>query len=86
MLLNNDDEYLSTELRRINWLQHITQLRRLSPRVINGGILLALVGSFIDPLLGSVGWSLASSAMIVWLLSVVGNRLLFDRSKYTTPA
>src|SRR5689334_3680626 len=29
MLLNNDDDYLATELRRISWLQHVTRVRRL---------------------------------------------------------
>jgi hypothetical protein len=55
MLLNTDEEYLATELRRINWLQHVARVRRLSPRVINGGIVLALVGGFLDPVLGSIG-------------------------------
>ena len=81
MLLNNDEEYLATELRRINWLQHVARVRRLSPRVINGGILLALVGGFLDPMLVGVGWSLASSALILWLLALLGTRLLFNRSK-----
>jgi hypothetical protein len=35
----------------------------------------------IDPLAGSLGWSLASSALIVWLLTLLGTRYLFDRSK-----
>jgi tetratricopeptide (TPR) repeat protein len=80
-MLNNDEEYLATELRRINWLQHVTRVRRLSSRVINGGILLALAGGFLDPKLGSVGWSLASSAIIIWLFTLLGTRLLFSRSK-----
>ena len=80
--LNNDEEYLATELRRINWLQHVTRVRRLSSRVINAGILLALAGGFLDPVLGSVGWSIASSAMIVWLFALLATRLLFSRSKY----
>jgi tetratricopeptide (TPR) repeat protein len=80
-MLNDDEEYLTSELRRINWLQHITRVRRLSSRVINGGILLALVGGFVDEILGSVGWSLASSAMILWLLTLGGTRLLYRRSK-----
>jgi len=79
--LNNDDGYLATELRRINWLQHLTRVRKFSPRVINAGILVALLGSFLDPTLGSVGWSVASSALIIWLLSLLGARLLFSRSK-----
>ena len=81
MRLNNDDEYLATELRRINWLQNVARVRRLSPRVINGGILLALFGDFLDPMLGGIGWSLASSALILWLLTLLGTRLLFHRSK-----
>jgi tetratricopeptide (TPR) repeat protein len=81
MLLNNDDEYLTSELRRISWLQHVTRVRRLSPRVINLGILTALVGSFIDPMVSSIGWSLASSALIVWLFSVALTQLLLNRSK-----
>ena len=80
-LLNDDEEYLATELRRINWLQHVTRLRRLSSRVVNGGILLALVGSFLDPVFSSVGWSLASSAMIIWLVTLGGTRALYQRSK-----
>jgi tetratricopeptide (TPR) repeat protein len=80
-LLNDDDDYLATELRRINWLQHVTRVRRLSARTINGGILLALAGSFLEPTLGNIGWSLASSAMILWLFALLISRLLVSRSE-----
>lgn len=79
--LNNDEDYLATELRRINWLQNVTRVRRLATRATSGGILLALIGGFLDPFAGSLGWSVASSALAVWFLSVVGNRFLFNRSK-----
>ena len=81
MQLNNDDDYLAAELRRINWLQTITRIRRLALRVTNASVLLALVGGFVDPIAGSFGWSLASSALIVWLLTLLGTRMLFTRSK-----
>ena len=42
MQLNNDDDYLATELRRINWLQSVTRIRRLALRVTNASVLLAL--------------------------------------------
>jgi len=84
MQLNNDDDYLATELRRINWLQSVTRIRRLALRVTNASVLLALVGGFIDPVAGSLGWSLASSALGVWLLTLVGTRMLFTRSKPST--
>jgi tetratricopeptide (TPR) repeat protein len=81
MQLNNDDDYLAAELRRINWLQSVTRIRRLALRVTNASVLLALIAGFVDPVAGSLGWSLASSALIIWLLTLAGTRMLFDRSK-----
>ena len=81
MQLNNDDDYLATELRRISWLQTITRIRRLALRATNLSVLVALIGGFIDPLAASVGWSLASSSLIIWLVTVAGTKLLFSRSK-----
>jgi tetratricopeptide (TPR) repeat protein len=81
MQLNNDDDYLAAELRRINWLQNVTRIRRLALRVTNASVLLALIGSYVDPVAGSLGWSLASSALIIWLLTLAGTRMLFARSK-----
>jgi tetratricopeptide (TPR) repeat protein len=81
MQLNNDDDYLAAELRRINWLQTVTRIRRLALRVTNASVLMALIGGFVDPMAGSLGWSLASSALIVWLLTLLGTRVLFARSK-----
>jgi len=81
MQLNNDDDYLAAELRRINWLQTVTRIRRLALRVTNASVLMALIGSFVDPMAGSLGWSLASSALIVWLVTLLGTRMLFARSK-----
>ena len=83
MQLNNDDDYLATELRRISWLQSITRIRRLALRVTNSSVLLALIAGMIDPLAGSFAWSLASSALFVWLVSLLGTRMLFSRSKYS---
>ena len=84
MQLNNDDDYLAAELRRINWLQSVTRIRSLALRVTNASVLLALVGGFVDPVAGSLGWSIASSALIVWLLTLLGTRMLFTRSKPQT--
>jgi tetratricopeptide (TPR) repeat protein len=84
MQLNNDDDYLVAELRRINWLQTVTRIRRLALRVTNASVLLAVVGNLVDPVAGSLGWSLASSAWIIWLLSLGGTRMLLTRSKPAT--
>ncbi|HKP82043.1 MAG TPA: hypothetical protein VJT69_08490 [Pyrinomonadaceae bacterium] len=84
--LNNDDDYLAAELRRINWLQSVTRIRRLALRVTNASVLLALIGGFVDPVAGSLGWSLASSALAIWLLTLLGTRMLFTRSKPLNPS
>ena len=83
MHLNNDDDYLVTELRRISWLQNVTRIRRLALRVTNISVLLALIAGLVDPLAGSFAWSLASSALGLWLMSLLGTRLLYTRSKYS---
>lgn len=81
MQLNNDDDYLATELRRISWLQTVTRIRRLALRVTNFSVLLALIGGLLDPIAASLGWSLASSALVVWLITVGATKMLFSRSK-----
>jgi tetratricopeptide (TPR) repeat protein len=81
MQLNNDDDYLATELRRISWLQTVTRIRRLALRVTNFSVLLALVGGVIDPTAAGVGWAMASSGLVIWLVTVGATKLLFGRSK-----
>lgn len=79
--LNNDDDYLATELRRISWLQTVTRIRRLALRVTNFSVLIALVSGVVDPTAAGVGWSMASAALIIWLVTVGATKLLFSRSK-----
>ena len=79
--LNDDEDYLAAELKRISWLQNITRVRRLAARTTNAGILLALMGGYFDPIASSFGWSLASASLIAWVLTLLGIRLLFTRSK-----
>src|ERR1700682_3137904 len=61
--LNDDEDYLVAELRRINWLQNSTRVRQLAARVTNASILVALAASYIDPAIGGLGWALASSSL-----------------------
>src|SRR5687767_11667546 len=81
MQLNNDDDYLATELRRISWLQSVTRIRRFALRVTNVSVLMALIAGLVDPVAGSFAWSIASSALAVWLVSLLGTRMLFSRAK-----
>jgi tetratricopeptide (TPR) repeat protein len=65
--LNNDDDYLAAELRRINWLQTLQRARRMAARITLASCLLALIGPSLDESFESIGWSLASSSLIAWV-------------------
>jgi tetratricopeptide (TPR) repeat protein len=79
--LNDDDDYLNSELRRINWLQHSLRIRRLAARVTNASILVALVAAYVDSSFAGVCWSLATSSLFAWVLSLFCIKLLGRRSK-----
>jgi len=79
--LNDDDEYLAAELRRINMLQYVTQIRKLAAAGTNVGVLIALAGGYFDQSFSGIGWSLASSAVIAWLGTLVATRFLTARRK-----
>ncbi|HBB86036.1 MAG TPA: hypothetical protein DC047_00300 [Blastocatellia bacterium] len=78
--LNDDDDYLNSELRRINWLQHSLRIRRLAARVTNASILVALVAAYFDSSFAGICWSLATSSLFAWVLSLFGIKLLGRRS------
>ncbi len=80
--LNDDDEYLTAELRRINWLQSAQRARRFAARVTVAGFLLALMGGSIDEALADIGWSLASSSLVCWTFLRFTSRYLTPRRKW----
>jgi len=77
--LNDDVDYLTAELRRINWLQHALRARKLAARVTNASILLALIVPYVDVTLESFCWYLASSSLVAWILSLLAINLLARR-------
>jgi tetratricopeptide (TPR) repeat protein len=82
--LNDDDEYLAAELRRINWLQSIYRARSIAARVTIAGFLLALTGGSIDEAVADIGWSLASSSLVCWIGLRFMGRYLTPRRKWRT--
>lgn len=82
--LNNDDDYLGLELRRIGWLQNLQRARRLAARMTLASVLLALTGPSFDESIESIGWSLASSSLIAWLSVALIARYLTPRRKPST--
>jgi len=79
--LNGDDDYLSSELRRMNWLEGAGRVQQLTARVSFAALLLALTGSVIDQVVAGVGWALASSSIIGWSGALLTKRFLSRRRR-----
>jgi tetratricopeptide (TPR) repeat protein len=80
-LLNDDDDYLVSELRRINFLQHSLKVRRLAARVTNASILMALLIPYVDEAMAGPCWYVASSSLMAWISSLLAIKLLARRRK-----
>lgn len=82
--LNNDEDYLAAELRRMNWLEGAGRVQRLTARVSFAAILIALLGSSFDQMVAGLGWALASSSIIGWSGSLIIRRFLMSRNRITS--
>lgn len=85
-LLNDDDEYLAAELKRINWLQTLQTVRRWSARVMLTSVLLAIGGAFLGDAgtdLSAMSWSLTASSLAAWAGAHLLSKLLYRRRQHT---
>jgi len=79
--LNDDDDFLTVELRRINWLQYSLRVRRLAARVTNASILVALISPYVETSITGFCWSIASSSLVAWISSLFAIKLLATRRR-----
>ena len=79
--LNDDEDYLAAELRRMNWLDGAGRVQQLAARVSFAALLVALVGPSMDQVIAGLGWALASSSIIAWSGSLITRKLLTARSR-----
>jgi tetratricopeptide (TPR) repeat protein len=79
--LNDDDDYLAAELRRMNWLEGADRVQRMTARLTFAALLAALIGPSIDPLIGGLAWALASSSVIAWVSALIVKRILSNRRR-----
>jgi tetratricopeptide (TPR) repeat protein len=84
--LNDDEDYLAAELRRMNWLEGADRIQRLTARVSFAALLIALVGSPLHQFVAGVGWALASSSIIAWCGSLVIRKFLAHRGRFEPSA
>jgi len=84
--LNNDEDYLASELRRMNWLEGAGKIQHVSARLSFAALLVALVASSIDQLVAGLAWALASSSIIAWSGSLITRKFLVSRRRVETDA
>jgi Tfp pilus assembly protein PilF len=77
--LNDDDDYLTAELRRMNWLEGAGRIQQFSARVSFAALFVALAGSFLDQIVAGVGWAVATSSIIGWSGSLLVRKILTRR-------
>jgi tetratricopeptide (TPR) repeat protein len=82
--LNNDEDYLAAELRRMNWLEGANRIQHLTARVSFAALLIALIGSSVDQVVAGLGWAFASSSIVAWSGSLVTRKLLAARGRAET--
>lgn len=79
--LNDDDDYLASELRRFGWLQQVQRARRISVRLTLASLMLLFFGVSFDDTLATLGWSIASTSIIAWIVVTLAGRLLSQRRR-----
>jgi tetratricopeptide (TPR) repeat protein len=82
--LNNDEDYLASELRRMNWLEGAGRIQHVSARLSFAALLIALIASSVDQIVAGLAWALASSSIIAWSGSLITRRLLMTRGRVQT--
>jgi len=84
--LNNDEDYLAAELRRMNWLEGAGRIQRVTARLSFAALLIALIGSSVDQVVASLAWALASSSVIAWSGSLIFRKFLTTRGRVPSDA
>ncbi|PYS83048.1 MAG: hypothetical protein DMF70_07295, partial [Acidobacteria bacterium] len=79
--LNDDEAYLATELRRMNWLEHANRAQSLAARVSFASLLIALIGPSLDQRVAGIGWALATSSILAWTGALISRKLLASRGR-----
>ena len=82
--LNNDEDYLAAELRRMNWLEGANRVQHLTARVSFAAMLIAVLGSSVDQVVAGLGWALASSSIIAWTGALLTRKLMATRGRPQT--
>ncbi|MBK9216257.1 MAG: hypothetical protein IPM59_11785 [Chloracidobacterium sp.] len=81
--LNSDEEYMETEISRVNLLDTVERGRRTALRIAFLAFPAVFIGVFFeDELIANIGWAVTSVALLIWTGLVITSRLLARRIPY----
>lgn len=80
-LLNEDENYLDAEVKRLSRLENIKRGKRMSLRLAVFGILTILFGVFTDSLVVNIGWACAGVSLMIWAGLIMSHNLMNERSQ-----
>ncbi len=80
MRLNNDEDYMEIEIRRINLLETVQRSKAITMRISFFGFAVIMFGMFTgEQLISNIGWACTAAAMVIWMGLMIGGKILADR-------
>lgn len=79
-LLNDNFDYMETEVSRINWLSSVSRGRRVCLRLIFAGLPIILIGTLANENVAALGWALTAATALGWMLLAIAEKFLNSRS------
>jgi tetratricopeptide (TPR) repeat protein len=81
--LNSDDEYMETEVSRVNLLDAVERSKRTALRIALFGFPAIVAGLMLeDELIANIGWGVSAASLLVWTGLIFSARLLSQRIPY----
>ena len=77
--LNDDENYLGAEVRRLKMLCNIERGKKMSLRLAVFGFLTILFGMFADQMIINVGWAGAGASLLIWVGMIMSRNILIER-------
>lgn len=78
--LNDDEDYMDAEVRRLNRLENIERGKKMSLRLAVFGFMTILFGMFADEIIVNIGWACASVSLLIWAGMIMSRNILTERS------
>ncbi len=78
--LNNDEDYMDLEVRRINILEGIQRGKGMVLRLAFLGVPIIILSFLLDEsVIADIGWAISSVSLAIWAILIIGGNLFSQR-------